>query len=72
MGDVIVAVVDDTIVEVGRVILVGDVSREVSQLTQVGLSVVVNFNKVASHFVHQHILVGSLLYCLEDTECIEH
>ena len=72
VGDEVVAVVDDAVVEVGRVVLVGGVGGEVGQASQVGLGVAVGGGKVTTHLASHDILVGQLLQSLQDTEGVEH
>ena len=68
MGYVVVAVVDDTIVDIGRVVLVGGVGREVCQTTQVVVGKLGCLDKVSAHLAYVHILVGKLLHGLHHTE----
>ena len=70
MGNVVVAVVDDAIVDVGRVVLVRSRGREVGQLAQVVVGVVGGFHQVAPHLALEHVLVGQLLHALKDAEGI--
>ena len=72
MGNVVVAVVDDAIVEVGRVEPVGGIGGEVGQTAQVGLRVLVGSHEVASHLARHHILVGHLLQALQNAQRVEH
>ena len=72
MGNEVVAVVDDAIEHIGRVVLVLDGSREVGQGTEVGLGVLVDLCEVATHLIDQHILVDGLLHTLENAERVEH
>ena len=72
MGDEVVAVVDDAIEHVGRVVLVGGCCREVGQLAQVGLGILIDLSKVATHLIDEHILIDGLLHSLENTERVEH
>ena len=72
MSNEVVAVVDDAIEHIGRVVLVLDGSREVGQGTKVGLGVLVDLCEVATHLIDQHILVDGLLHTLENAERVEH
>ena len=70
--DVVVAVVDDTVVHVCRVVLVGCCSREVCKLAQVCLCVHVCLGEVTSHLVDEHVLVYCQLNTLQYGKSIEH
>ena len=72
VGNEVVAVVDDAIEHVGRIVLVLGSGREVGQGTQVGLGVLVDLCEVATHFVDEHVLVDGLLDTLENAEGVEH
>ena len=72
MGDEIVAVVDDTIEHVCRIVLVLNRGREIGQGTQVGLCILVDLCKITTHLVDEHILVNGLLDTLQNTEGVEH
>ena len=70
MGDVVVAVVDDTIVDVGRVVAVGRGGREVGQLAQVDVGVVCGVYELTPHLALEDVMVGELLHGLHDAEGI--
>ena len=73
MGNVVVAVVDDPIVLVGTVILVGRAGRERGQFLQVLVCHAGHhLHEVAAHLTLKIVLVGYGLKGLQHTECIIH
>ena len=72
MCNEVIAVIDNTVVNVSRIVLVGHGGGEVSQLLQVGFGIRISSHQVATHLIDQHILVGSLLNGLENTQRVEH
>ena len=71
MGQIVVAVVDDLIVEVHAVILVGGVGGERCQLAQVCRCFVGECDKVAAQLVLKVILISQLLHGLHDAVGVE-
>ena len=72
MGDIVVAVVDDAIVGVGRVVAVGGGGREVSQTAQHTVGILRGLHQVTTHLTLEYILVGNLLHSLKNAIGIEH
>ena len=71
MGDIIVTVIDDTVVGIGRIVAVGRRSREVGQTAQHTVSVLRGLHQVATHLTLEHILVSNLLHGLKNAIGIE-
>ena len=71
MGQVVVAVVDDLIIKVHAVVLVGGISRERCQVAQVDSGLVSGAHQVTTQLVLIVILVGQLLQGLHDAVGIE-
>ena len=73
MGNVIVTVVDDTVVQIGTIVLAVCRCREVCQCLQVLVSNAGHhIHQVASHLTLQIVLVGHILQSLENTHGIIH
>ena len=71
MLDIVVAVVDHTIVHVCRVVSVIESCTEVFQLTEHTVGILCSGNQFTAHFSLIEVLVGKLLHSLCNTECIE-
>ena len=72
MGQIIVTVVDDLVIKVHAVVLVGGIGRERSQVAQMQRGLAGRLHQIATQFILEEILVGQLLHSLHDTIGIEH
>ena len=73
MSDVVVTIVDDTIIQVSTIVLIGRACCERSQLLQVFVGHAGHhLNKVTTHLSLEIILVGNSLHGLQHTEGKEY
>ena len=71
MGQIVITVIDDLVIQVHTIVLVGGISRERCQITQVEGGFVSGRHQVTAHLVLEVILISQLLHSLHDAVSIE-